>query len=80
VSQVDCTRCGNSAEGLPKAPLPGELGQRIAAGTCAACWKAWLDAQVILINENRLSGANPEHVDYLMRQMRTFLNLPDGES
>ena len=80
MSQVDCSRCGNTAEALPRPPLGGPLGELIATRTCAVCWKAWLDAQVILINENKLSGANPEHVEQLMGQMRTFLNIQEEES
>jgi Fe-S cluster biosynthesis and repair protein YggX len=78
VSQVECSRCGNTAEALPRAPLGGPLGELVLSQTCAACWKAWLDAQVILINENQLSGANPEHVDRLMDQMRVFLSLREA--
>ncbi len=47
--------------------------------SCGACFREWLDAQVILINENHLDGADPKHVDFLMGQMRTFLSLPTEE-
>ena len=77
MADVHCARCGNTAPGLERPPVPGELGERVAEQTCAACWKEWLDTQVMLINENRLTGANPQHVDYLMGQMRVFLNLRD---
>ncbi len=77
MADVQCTRCGNAAAGLDKAPFPGDLGRLVHAGTCAACWREWLSAQVILINEHRLDGANPDHVQQLMGQMRTFLNLEE---
>lgn len=47
----------------------------MADHVCAACWKEWLGAQVILINEQGLSPANPEHFGFLVEQMKTFLNL-----
>lgn len=78
--EVSCARCGTIAEGLALAPLPGEVGQRVRGGTCRNCWEAWLKAQVILINENKLSPANPEHYKRLIRDMTAFLNLTDRQA
>ena len=76
--EIQCTRCGQRAAGLEQAPLPGSIGQRVLDGTCAACWQEWIGAQVILMNENRLSPAVPEHYERLMQEMRTFLRLGEG--
>ncbi len=73
--QVECSRCKRHADGLERPPLPGEVGQAVAGRTCAACWKEWLGAQVILINEHGLSPANPEHYRRLIDEMRVFLML-----
>ena len=73
--QVTCSRCKRSADGLEKAPLPGDVGRRVAEATCAGCWGDWLRAQVILINEHSLSPANPEHYQRLVAEMRTYLEL-----
>lgn len=72
---VQCTRCGSSAEGLDSAPLPGEVGENVRRCTCRACWDEWLKAQVMVINENKLSPANPEHYRTLIDEMSTFLSL-----
>ncbi|ANM32004.1 hypothetical protein ABI59_01145 [Acidobacteria bacterium Mor1] len=69
-------RCNNTQAGLPSAPVPGELGKLVLENACGTCWGEWLKAQVILINENRYTGANPEHVKALLGHMRAFLNLP----
>ena len=47
----------------------------IAERTCAGCWKEWLAAQVILINEHSLSPVNPDHYERLIAEMRGFLAL-----
>jgi Fe-S cluster biosynthesis and repair protein YggX len=73
--QVECSRCKLSAEGLGRAPLPGSVGQEVEQNTCSACWKEWLRAQVILINENSLSPANPEHYKRLVGEMRSYLGF-----
>ena len=45
---------------------------------CAVCWQEWKGMQVKLINEYRLSPLEPQHFEWLMGQMRTFLNLADA--
>jgi Fe-S cluster biosynthesis and repair protein YggX len=75
--EVSCTRCGNTAEGLENAPLPGEIGGRVQASACRACWSEWLGAQVILINERSLSPAKPADYEALLQEMTAFLKLAD---
>jgi len=57
-NQVHCIKLEKDAEGLDRAPWPGELGQRIH--------------QTMLINEKKLSVINPEHKAYLAEQMENY--------
>jgi len=75
MADVSCARCGNEAAGLEREPLPGATGQLVLERTCGSCWSEWLANQVKLLNEHRLTPANPEHYDFLIQQMRAFLNL-----
>jgi Fe-S cluster biosynthesis and repair protein YggX len=75
--KITCSCCGTTAEGLEKAPLPGAPGELVLARTCPACWKRWLDEQVRLINEYRLSPVNPEHFDFLIKEMKRSLKLEE---
>jgi Fe-S cluster biosynthesis and repair protein YggX len=75
MSQLTCSRCGSTADALENAPLPGEVGLSVQAQTCQACWNEWLSTQVKLINEYRISPVNPEHFEFLIKEMRTFLKL-----
>jgi len=77
MAMVQCSRCGNTAEGLERPPLPGPAGEQVHAETCRACWQDWLSMQVKVINEYRISPAEPEQYDFLVAQMRTYLNLAD---
>lgn len=70
---VECSYLGKKAEGLERAPLPGELGQRIYNNISKVAWQQWLAHQTMLINENRLSPINPEHRKYLFEQAEAFL-------
>jgi Fe-S cluster biosynthesis and repair protein YggX len=72
---VTCARCGATTDGLAAAPLPNPLGAEIQARVCPGCWQEWLRAQVILINEHRLTLVDPQARVLLEEQMRQFLHL-----
>ena len=55
---VKCLLLGVEAEGLEKAPYPGELGQRIYENISAEGWKQWLQRLVMIINEEQLNSAD----------------------
>jgi Fe-S cluster biosynthesis and repair protein YggX len=69
---VNCVKLGESAEGLAKAPWPGELGERIYDNVSKQAWREWLGQQTILINENNLSPINPEHKALLKEEMEKW--------
>lgn len=75
MADVHCSRCGQDAPGLDRAPIPGSAGQTVLVKTCAACWKEWLGMQVKYINEYRLSPLDPKHFEFLLEQAKAFLNL-----
>ena len=51
---VQCVKLGREAEGLDKAPIKGELGQRVFDSVSKEAWKMWLEHSKMLINEYRL--------------------------
>ena len=56
---VHCVKLGRDAEGLDFPPYPGELGKRIYENVSKEAWQQWLRHQTMLVNENRLSRADP---------------------
>jgi len=66
---VNCVKLGREAEGLDYPPYPGELGKRIFEGVSKEAWRQWLEQQKMLVNENRLSLADPKARKYLAEQM-----------
>jgi len=66
---VYCVKLKREAEGLERPPYPGPLGQRIFENISKSAWQGWLEHQKMLINENRLSGADPKARKYLEEQM-----------
>jgi Fe-S cluster biosynthesis and repair protein YggX len=80
---VQCVKLGREAEGLDRAPYPGELGKRIHANVSKQAWQDWLRHQTMLINENRLSPMDPKSRKFLEEQMDKFFfgegaEMPEG--
>ncbi len=65
---VNCIKLGKEAEGMDFPPYPGELGKRIYANVSKEAWAIWLKQQTMLVNENRLSLADPTARKYLAEQ------------
>ena len=51
---VQCIKLGKEAEGLARAPYPGELGQRRFDSVSTAAWMDWLRLQTVLVGGRRL--------------------------
>lgn len=51
---VQCVKLGHEAEGMDRAPIKGELGQRLFDNVSKEAWKLWIAHSTMLINELRL--------------------------
>ena len=69
---VQCIKLNKEAEGMDFAPLPGELGKKIWNQVSKEAWAAWLKQQTMLVNENRLSLADPQARQYLKEQTEAY--------
>lgn len=65
---VQCVKLQREAEGLPRPPLPGALGQRIYEQVSQEAWRDWLVEQTRLINEYALHLADPKAREFLAEQ------------
>jgi Fe-S cluster biosynthesis and repair protein YggX len=70
---VFCLKLQKEAQGLSVAPYPGELGQKIYDHICLEAWQQWIKHQTLLINEHRLSLADPQARQFLTKEMEAFL-------
>ena len=69
---VNCVILKKEAEGLDKAPYPGEIGQRILENASKEAWTMWMKQQTMLMNENKLSPMDPKHRQFLVDEMEKF--------
>jgi Fe-S cluster biosynthesis and repair protein YggX len=66
---VNCVKLGREAEGLDFPPIPGAMGKRIFDSVSKEAWQQWIRLQTMIINENRLNLADPQHRAYLAEQV-----------
>lgn len=69
---VHCIKLGTEAEGLDRAPVPGPLGQRLYENVSKQAWREWIAHQTRLINEYRLSLAEPEARKFLGEELEKY--------
>lgn len=76
---VKCVKLGREAEGMDFPPIPGELGKRIFENVSKEAWQGWIKFQTMLINENRLSLADPRARKYLTDQLEAYFFGPGAD-
>ncbi len=77
MTTVFCTRLKQELPALEKAPMPGELGDIILHHVSADAWNDWLEAQIKIINEERLDLSEERAQQRLYQQMIQYLGLED---
>ena len=70
---VECVVLKQSAEGLDSPPYPGTLGERIFENVSKDGWQQWLERLVLIINENQLTTADPDSLNFIEQHMLGFL-------
>ena len=70
---IFCQVLKREAESLDAPPYPGELGERIFDNVSQEGWQQWLERLTTIINENRLSTADPGSVELIEKHMVGFL-------
>ena len=83
MSDVQCVRCGQTAEGLASNPFRSseglrEAGEQLLRSVCKGCYDAWLKSSVKLVNDSKLDLREERSKDVWLTQMRAFLNLDGG--
>lgn len=70
---IRCRRCQKDAAPLARAPFKSELGERILAQICGACWQDWLKQQTQLINHYGLDPRDKRAREFLYEQIEQVL-------
>ena len=69
---VNCVKLGREADGLDRAPYPGDLGRRVFEHVSKEAWQGWLKHQTMLINEYRLTPIEAKDRKFLEGEMEKY--------
>lgn len=79
-AMVYCRRCERDAPSIVRfITFPEPLRTTVAKHVCAACWEAWLETQLKVINEYRLHLGEADHRRALGDFARQFFRLDGGD-
>ncbi len=73
---VLCCHCGLNAPKMEERPFKGELGEKVLAHVCQACWQEWVGMGTKVINELRLDFSDPQAGKVYESHMIEHLQLP----
>lgn len=69
---VVCVKLGRRLPGVRRKPFNDDLGQRLYDNVSEEAWQMWLRHMTMIVNEYRLSMANPEAQKFLKGQCEAF--------
>lgn len=69
---VMCKKLGQELPGMTYKPFKNELGQRIYDNISQDAWKLWLEHFKLILNEYRLTPADPRTNQILYQQAEEF--------
>jgi Fe-S cluster biosynthesis and repair protein YggX len=76
---VRCIKLDRDLPGLAKPPFPNELGQLVFEKVSKEAWDLWLKESVRYINTYRVDLSSREGAEFMMKQLRIWMGLEDGE-
>ena len=80
MAEIQCKKCGSTAEACQGVAYGGKLGDEIKTGICGNCWGEWMAHSIKIINELRLNLRDPYSREMLTKSMKEFLNLQGTSS
>lgn len=71
-----CTKCKNE---IPENETLDPVGEKYPC--CNACWAAWKEYRIIVMNEMRLDMSMPDHRKLLKKHEKIFVGVmtPEGD-
>ena len=80
MSDLTCTRCGQTRARMAFQPFQNDLGKRAFEEICGECWQEWLKHQTALINHYAINLRDPQAKQFLFQQMEQYLFTSEPRS
>ncbi len=74
---VICKKLNKELPALTEVPLKGPIGKLIIENISEEAWQEWVEAEMKIINEERLDLSEERAQIRLFEEMLQFLNLKD---
>jgi len=76
---VECIKLKKTLPGLTKPPFPTPFGKQIFETISKEAWDQWLQESVKFINTYRVDLSSREGTEFMLKQLRIWMGLEDGE-
>ena len=76
---VMCAKLQKELPGLLRKPFPTEIGQYIYDNVSKEGWDLWLQESVRYINTYRVDLSSREGTDFMLKQLRIWLGMEEGD-
>jgi Fe-S cluster biosynthesis and repair protein YggX len=76
-TMVFCKRFHKDMPALTAAPLVGAIGELIKSSCSAEAWNEWVEAQMKIVNEERLDLSEARAQAHLYKKMLDFLGISE---
>lgn len=77
MKKIFCRYFKAEKDALNRPPMAGPIGQILLENVSEEAWNEWLEAQIKIINEERLDLSEEKAQRRLFQQMVQFLNIED---
>lgn len=77
--KVHCIKLGEELPAMATPPFPTEFGKELQEKVSKKAWDEWLQESVRYINTYRVDLSSREGTEFMLKQLRIWLGLDEGE-
>ncbi|MAQ16506.1 MAG: oxidative damage protection protein [Sandaracinus sp.] len=77
--KVHCVKLGEELPAMATPPFPTEFGKELQEKVSKQAWDLWLKESVKYINTYRVDLSSREGTEFMLKQLRIWLGMDDGE-
>lgn len=77
--KVHCIKLGEELPAMATPPFPTEFGKELQEKVSKKAWDEWLQESVRYINTYRVDLSSREGTEFMIKQLRIWLGMEDGE-
>jgi len=76
---IKCVKLGKELPGLKTPPFPTDFGKYLFENVSHEAWQMWLGESIRFINTYRVDLSSREGADFMIKQLKVWLGIEEGE-